>query len=290
MKKTLFELFSKQRKSLWFANAVTIGLLILFVLVIFALEWLAKPAFTPTTLVLSGIIMAVLPSILWLGFFYRQDQLEPEPKGMVWQVFLLGCLLAVAIGIPLVDQIFQPARWLFKSDWVNILGAILVVGFSQEFLKYLSVRFTVYNTAEFDQRIDGVIYATSAGLGFATVLNMHYFISTGGVNLGMGAIRVVVTALAQASFAGITGYFMGKEKLDKAAPWYVPLGLCIAALLNGLFYYFRGILSRPTISASSAMNPWVGFILSVVIAMAVAGALSWLIDRDQSKTFKSQEA
>ncbi len=230
-----------KRKSLWASNLITLVLLGLFLLVCFGIELLVKPVFSPGELLVTGVVMSLVPAILWLAFFYRQDRLEPEPKEMVLEVFVLGGLLAAAIGIPLVNNLFNISIWLFSGFWVNLFGAILVIGFSQEFLKYAAVRFSIYKSSEFDERTDGIIYATAAGLGFATVLNISFVVSSGGVNLGMGAVRIVLTALAQASFAGITGYFLGKDKLDHKPAWWVPVGISLAAVLNGVFNYLWGV-------------------------------------------------
>ncbi len=280
-----------KRKSLWASNWISLALLGLFLLVCFAVEILVQPDFSPGGLLATGVVMSLVPAILWLVFFYRQDRLEPEPKGMVLEVFILGGLLAAAIGIPLVNDAFHISTWLFSGFWVNLLGAIFVIGFSQEFLKYAAVRFSVYPTAEFDERTDGIIYATAAGLGFATVLNISFVVSSGGVNLGMGAVRIVLTALAQASFAGITGYFLGKDKLDRKPAWWVPVGISLAALLNGLFNYVWGVLKRTSLTtAGGVLGSWGGLVLAIFLSVAVTLILSWLIERDMQRTLKLQEA
>ncbi len=250
-----------------------------------------KPTFTQNGLVVTGVVMALVPALLWLTFFYRQDRLEPEPKGMVLQVFILGGLLAAAIGIPLVENVFHISTWLFSGFWVNILGAIFVIGFSQEFLKYAAVRFSIYESSEFDEHTDGIIYATAAGLGFATVLNISFVVSSGGVNLGMGAVRIILTALAQASFAGITGYFLAKDKLDHKPAWWVPAGISLAAVLNGLFNYVWGVLKRTGMTTNgSVLGSWGGLALAILISVAVTVILSWLIERDVKQTLEMQEA
>jgi protease PrsW len=280
----------KGRKSLWLSNISTFLLLALFLLLVFGVEKLIKPEFSPETLLLSGVILSLIPAAIWLVFFYRQDRLEPEPKALILEVFLLGGLLAGSIGIPLVNLYNLPI-WLYDNFWVNLVGAVLVIGFSQEFLKYAAVRFSIFNSAEFDERIDGIIYATAAGLGFATALNITFVVSSGGVNLGMGAIRIVLTALAQASFAGITGYFLGKEKFEKKPVWWMPLGLALAAALNGIFYTLWGTLMRGRISVSGGfVNPWAGLILASVLALGITFILSWLIERDLRKILEAVEA
>lgn len=59
----------RQRSSVWQADIASILLLVLFVLVIFGLEAFLQPQFTPTTLLLTGILMALVPAVIWLTFF-----------------------------------------------------------------------------------------------------------------------------------------------------------------------------------------------------------------------------
>ncbi len=269
------------RKSVWLPNVITFVLLAAFLLFFYGVDSIFKPQFSPGILLAIGTIMAVVPAVLWIAFFYRQDHLEPEPKHMVFSVFLLGGLLAAAVGIPLLQNIYDINAWLYKNLLVDFLGSVLVIGFSQEFLKYAAVRFSVFNSDEFDERTDGIIYSTAAGLGFATVLNIHFIVESGGVFLGNAAMRIVVVALAQASFSGITGYFLGREKLEKRPFWWTPLGVSIAAVLDGLFYFLWGNLTAPTLSTTGAFgNQWIGIFLAILLAAGVAALLSWLIARD----------
>ena len=53
------------------------------------------------------------------------------------------------------------------------------------------MRAIVYATPEFDERMDGIVYGTVAGLGVATLLNLRYMIDNDGVALAPGVIQVV---------------------------------------------------------------------------------------------------
>ncbi len=270
------------RKSVPSSYLVTFIALAVFLSLAFVADWLLKPVFSRLSLVWVGVGMSLIPALIWLFFFYVQDRREPEPKGLVAEVFILGALVAGAVGIPVVTYIFNIAGWMYDSFWVNLAGSILVVGFTQEFLKFAAVRFSIFNSSEFDEHTDGIIYATAAGLGYATALNIDFVISSNGAGLGMAAIRLVLTALAQASFAGITGYFLGREKLEKMPLWWLPVGVCLAAVLNGLFFALWGELSMPSFQNGNALvNPWLGLGLAIVLAVAVMLILSLLIRRDQ---------
>ena len=245
---------------------ITVGAVVLFaavVAIIFNLLNANGVKLEGTGLLVAGIIMAVVPALIWLVAFYMQDRLEPEPKSYVFGVFLLGAILAVGIGQPLIRNVFGVQNWTGNNVLVDILAAILIVGFTQEFLKYAAVRYTVYFTREFDERVDGIIYGAAAGLGYATMVNLQYVANFGGVDPAVGVMRIVTVALAQASLAGITGYFIGIAKFERKGPFWLPLGITIAAVLNGIVSYLLGQVTR---LGGLSFNPWYARVVAVIVA------------------------
>jgi RsiW-degrading membrane proteinase PrsW (M82 family) len=272
-----------ERKHVWRNEFLLIISLIVFVGVVYALDAALKPVFTASSLLLSGIFLALVPAAIWLVFFYLQDRIEPEPKAYIAGVFALGAVLAAAIGVPLVENVFRVSHWIHANTLATIIGGILIVGFTQEFLKYAAVRYSIYHSDEFDEPTDGVIYATAAGLGYATVLNIQFVVSNGGVNLGTGAITMAVVALAQASFSGITGYFLGRAKFESEQIWWMPLGITLAAVFNGLFNWMRGLVVQTNVSLTGAStNIWLGLVLAAVVAFTTTGVVLWLVRRNIS--------
>jgi len=276
-----------ERKHIWRDEFLLIISLIVFVGVVYALDNAFHFALSGSALLFVGVILALVPALIWLVFFYVQDRLEPEPKGYVLAIFALGALLAATIGIPLVENIFRISHWIYTDTLTTIIGGILVIGFVQEFLKYAAVRYSIYNTEEFDEPTDGVIYATAAGLGYATVLNIQFVVSNGGVDIGAGVIRIAVIALAQASFSGITGYFLGRAKFESEPIWWMPLGISLAAVMNGVFNWLRGRVVQTGISLTGAsINPWLGLVLAGVVAFSTMGVVLWLVRRNISSLQK----
>lgn len=268
------------RGSVWRATIASLVAIVLFAAGVALLASLTEPALEGAALVWAGLGLAVIPAVLWMVFFYIQDRLEPEPKRYVLAVALIAALLASAVGIPVVRGLFRVQDWQAQSLVVNLLGSILVVGFVQEFLKWAAVRYSVYLLPEFDERMDGILYGTAAGLGYATMLNINYVVESGGVDLGVGVVRIVVTALAQASFAGITGYFLGRAKFEEEAVWWMPLGLTLAAVLNGLFTVLLGGLTRTRAVVTGQMaTPWYGLVAAAVLAGLTLFVLLALIRR-----------
>ena len=161
----------KQRGAWWQSSIMAIVALIVFVAVVVGLDAALKPDLTGTALILVGVLLAIIPAVLWLVFFYLQDRLEPEPKKEVAKIFIVGLALAGAIGIPLTYQVFHVQEWLYRGPVPLVLGSFFIVGAIEAFIVYAAVRFFIYDSPEFDERTDGIVYATAAGLGYATALN-----------------------------------------------------------------------------------------------------------------------
>ena len=267
-------------RALWAAGLGQVLALLVFVAVVTIIARLLPSALSGGALIAAGVILAIVPALIWLAFFYQQDRLEPEPKTFMLEVFALGILMASAIGIPLVNEFFRINDWLYTDPIAHLLGSILVVGFTQVFLVWAAVRFSVYQSSEFDERVDGIVYATAAGLGFATMLNFNYVVSRGGVELGIGVVRVAITALAFGSISGVLGYFMGQAKFEHTPAYYLPAGVTLAAVLNGLFFWAQDMVTVRGVTST----PFYGLVLAVIIAIALLGLVFWLIRRANAET------
>jgi len=224
----------QNRRGMWLAMLVLIIGLAAFVAGVSFVAPALRTNLQGPWLIVVGLLLAMVPAAVWLSVFYLQDRAEPEPKQFVLGVFVLGILLAAAAGQPLIQDVFGVNKWAGNGLFLQLLVGICVVGITQEFLKYAAVRYSIFRSVEFDERVDGIIYGAAAGLGYATFLNVQYILQNGGVDLGIGAVRIAVIALAHASFAGVTGYFLGRAKFENRGPFWLPAGLLLAAILNGV--------------------------------------------------------
>jgi hypothetical protein len=122
------------------------------------------------------------------------------------------------------------------------------------------------------------------------MLNIHYVVDSGGVDLAAGVLRIVVTAIAQASFAGITGYFLARAKFEDEPVWWLPLGLTTAAVLNGLFTVVRGGVTRVgSAMAGRTATPWYSLVLATFVAGATLVVLIYLIRRANRMTVSGEQ-
>jgi len=273
---------ANHRLSFWTGIVFALLGLLLFVLIFNLVFPTIGDNLSEGALILLGMIFSVVPAGLWLAFFYRLDRQEPEPVEMVFNIFIIGMLLTAALYQPVLQGVFEIDRWLYDHWWSQLFGGILVVGFFEQFLVYATVRYGIFYRPEFDERMDGIIYAIAAGLGFATVLNFIYVIKRGGVDLDIGSMRMVVNALAHASFAGVLGYFIGQTRFEKTPTYYLPLGLTIAATMDGLFFF---ILERSS-TGGLHFNPWTNLIFATIVAVVTLFVVFWLVARDNEETLR----
>jgi RsiW-degrading membrane proteinase PrsW (M82 family) len=231
---------------------------------------------------LAGI-MAGIPAVFWLGFFYLMDRHEPEPKQLVAGVCVLGALIAAPLADFVQSQAVPPValavQGLSPFSLDRVLHAVLVVGLSQEMCKYAVVRYTIYMSREFDEPMDGIVYMMACGTGFAVWVNYHRLSGQNHeVYLSIGAAQAVVTTLAHASFAGLLGYVLGRAKFSRrSAPGrgvLMMLGLLGAAALNGQFT----IVENWVLSSGLAQHPWYGVGYAAISAAAIFGVI-WLVSQ-----------
>lgn len=231
---------------------------------------------------IAAVAFSAVPALLWLAYFYVQDRHEPEPKHYVFGVFLLGGFVAGPLSTFIVGDVMSigDATSLDRFGSDRLLRAFLVVGMAQELCKYAVVRYTIYLSPEFDEPMDGIIYMTAAGIGFATFENVHFFQRLDGeVLLTTAAGHAVITTLAHACFAGVLGYALGRAKFSSAtAPRRgvtLFVGLVVAVALNGQFELLTSVIQ----SGGMKVEPWRGVAYAAGFAAIIFFATSILMRR-----------
>jgi RsiW-degrading membrane proteinase PrsW (M82 family) len=163
----------------------------------------------------------------------QKDSGRPEPPGALRRMAIAGALAVVPVGIVevVVTQIYPSERTLAGA----LFTAFVVAGLVEESAKALCLRLVVWNRPEFDERLDAMVYAAWAGLGFALVENIGYLAAAGrGQYVGMFVARSLFSVPLHASCAAITGYFAARRRFDGTGPG-IAGGLALAVALHGTF-------------------------------------------------------
>jgi len=225
-----------------------------------------------------ALVLVLVPAVLWLGYFYLQDRNEPEPKHYVVGIFLLGAFVAFPVARFLEELTAVPAWSGERLSAHTVFAAIIPLGLAQELAKYVVVRYSVYLSDEFDEPMDGIIYMTAAGIGFACAENLHALAAMGGrIFFAAFAANAVVSTLAHGSIAGVLGYALGIARFSPArrrGPLLL-VALLIAAALNGVF----GLLQVLVRVDGLTVRPWRGVAFAAGFAALVFAGIYVLMRR-----------
>ena len=241
---------------------------------------------SPLGHLLFSAVFSLVPGLLWLYFFYLQDKHEREPHHYLVGVFIAGAALAYGVSVQ-VSRAFDAAHATsLYSPLAQLLTAILVYGVLQELVKFLVVRYTVYNSNEFNEPVDGVVYSIAASLGAASAYNMVYLNGLDAFNLGVVPIRIIEYYLVSAVIGGLLGYFLGRAKFEPtSANRHQLTGFGIAIVLNGLYNFFADRLH------GLSHNLWNELIFTVAFVVVLFAVMFFLLQKSLAKSpFQQQTA
>jgi len=121
------------------------------------------------TAIALALLSGILPALLWLWFWLREDNLHPEPRSRVAKTFFAG-MLSVVIVLPI--QIY-----ISNVTGKGTSEQYLLWAFTEEFLKFAVAFLVALSTDIMDEPIDAVIYMITASLGFAAVENTLFILN-----------------------------------------------------------------------------------------------------------------
>jgi RsiW-degrading membrane proteinase PrsW (M82 family) len=191
------------------------------------------------------LLLSFSPGLFWLWYFYQKDKLEPEPKWLIIRTFLFGMIAVFPAGF---------LEWI-AVEYINgvsaALNIIILAPIIEELCKYFSVRYTVYLHDEFDEPMDGIVYAAAAALGFASLENLGYVLSVywiedpeidalyhTGMVVGVSATRAVLSVPGHVLFSAMWGYALGVTKCiiyPRRTNAYISTGVVLSIILHSVF-------------------------------------------------------
>ena len=255
----------------WLAGlGMVVGLAVLSLL----LSWIPGAVLSGLPLlarVIIAIILAVVPAILWLVIFMRQDRLEPEPRGYVFGLYVLGIVVGAGVLMPVVNFL-QFATW---GSGNNAVLAGLIEGVLIGVLVYVSVRTTVMPTAEFDERVDGMIYAIAAALGMATAEGISLVMSRDIRSLAAVAQIATIDTIIFVAVGIVVGYVMGMIRPGQSSGWFMVAGLMGSGVVWVGHDWVRQLLVRSLVNEISLVR----IVPSILVLVVVFGLFTWLLNR-----------
>ncbi|MCB4797332.1 PrsW family intramembrane metalloprotease [Neotamlana laminarinivorans] len=206
------------------------------------------------------LLLAVAPIFIIIIYIYTRDLYEKEPKKLLAICFMLGAIVSIIITSILYYffDIFLPLTNAL-SVIQQFVKAFLVVGLTEEFSKYIIVRYYAQKKRDFNEPFDGIVYAVMVSMGFAATENIFYVIENG---YQTAILRAFTAVPAHATFGVLMGYFMGKAKFSKNRIILNLSGLLLAIIFHGAYDFFLFIDFIPGIWIGAFISLFIGLVLS----------------------------
>jgi len=217
-------------------------------------------------------------------YIYRQDKYQKEPIKSLVKAFIGGIL-----AIPLTILIVSVINSLWVSNTV-FYSAFCEAGIPEEFSKFIIFMALIWWDKNFDEYMDGIVYATFIGLGFACIENIMYVFSASSESIqsgiSTGVIRALLSVPGHFLFGVIMGYFLSLAKFKGSNRLlYMLSGLLLAMLAHGLFDWILMIAS---------IMPAIGGIIYLVFLWADIKlwkiGLKYIRKQQENSRLQSEEA
>lgn len=185
-----------------------------------------------STTIFYALLGGVLPALIWLTFWLREDGKRPEPRGLIMGTFLLG-MLSVLVVIPfqvIVNRAFPAA----------LIVPFLIWAMLEELFKLAAAYFGGLRTKDDDEPIDPLIYMITAALGFAAMENTLYLLrpildlDLAG-SLLTGNLRFIGASVLHAVSSAIIGIALGLSFYKKRRTVFVLGAFALAVLYHTAF-------------------------------------------------------
>lgn len=207
------------------------------------------------------LLAGVVPPLIWLWFWLKEDKKRPEPRKLLVTSFFFGALVVLFV-IPIqgiAAHLFEPGLVLLLT-WATI----------EELAKFGVAFFVDLRKKTYDEPIDAMVYLITVALGFAAFENVLFLlksVSEGGIQVSLvtSMMRFIGASLlhvfSSATFGGIVALGYCKTRRQKLV--YYIVGLLAASALHTLFNFF--IMNEVVTSGSGNVLAvfamlWVGII------------------------------
>jgi RsiW-degrading membrane proteinase PrsW (M82 family) len=210
--------------------------------------------------IIKLLVLALAPVFAIIIYVYFKDKYEKEPLHLLFKCFFWGVLSIIPA---LLLEILAGKLSIFTgTDFHSVaLYAFVGVGLSEEFSKFIFLRFFAFKNKNFNEPFDGIIYAVMISMGFAATENILYVMEGGST---VAWLRMFTAVPAHAAFAVLMGYYVGKARFSESNRFLLLFnGLLIAVVFHGAYDLFLMLKDYSGLVIFSFITLVTGIILSI---------------------------
>jgi RsiW-degrading membrane proteinase PrsW (M82 family) len=183
-------------------------------------------------------LSGALPALVAMWIVDRLDAKRPEPPRTRRLVTIFGCvsvLPALIIEVSLLGSVGRAVPPLGTYQGASFHAFVIAAGV-EEACKILVVYWVVWKRPEFDERMDGIVYASRAGLGFAAVENVMYLLQQVDIadQMTVWIERALLAVPGHAMWTGMIGAMAARRRFDGTGLGLVG-GYLLAVAFHGAY-------------------------------------------------------
>jgi RsiW-degrading membrane proteinase PrsW (M82 family) len=159
------------------------------------------------------VAAAIAPALLLLWLVVAADS-RPEPPRVVGAAFILGALSIFVLRyitgwlVPHIPVTHHP--WLAVDE-----TALFIARIPEETLKIFIIAIIAFRVRAFDEPMDGVVYGTAVGLGFAAHENLGYLTHADDWQT-LAIVRGLLTVPFHGALGAIAGAYIASARFGGA--------------------------------------------------------------------------
>ncbi|MCX6715802.1 MAG: PrsW family intramembrane metalloprotease [Candidatus Taylorbacteria bacterium] len=181
----------------------------------------------------GALLVGLIPSLLWLFFWMREDADQPEPRSL-----LAGCFFA---------GMFTVVVAIFAEQYIGVIVNDISLKYTlwsgiEEIFKFAAVALVALFTRHNDEPIDAMVYCIAVALGFAALENALFVmapLSHGELATSIihGNLRSIGATLVHVVSSAIIGFSLGLTFYRGHAMKFLSLviGLIVAVAIHTSF-------------------------------------------------------
>jgi len=208
------------------------------------------------------VLAGVIPSLIWLWFWLREDNLQPEPRWLLVATFFGGVLSVIAALF--VEK--------FISDMVTDFPMrYLLWAAAEEILKFTAVAMIALHSRHNDEPIDAMIYCIVTALGFAAIENTLFIFGplTGG-QIAQGIVtdsmRFIGATLVHIVSSATVGFALGFTFYRGRIAKFIALILGLSAAIALHAGFNLSIMNATTIETLKTFTwVWAAVVILIIL-------------------------
>lgn len=239
------------------------------------------------------IVAIALPTLIYIRIVHGIDRYEKEPLRYVMAAFLWGAIPAVILGLILELILAIPVEALLGEGLASqFVQTGVIAPTVEEIVKAIALLLLfLWRRHEFDGWVDGIVYGSTVGFGFAFVENIFYIMGaeTWSDWLALFFLRVIVFGFMHGFWTSLTGIGLGMARNSHRSlvQWGAPL-LGLAAAIFGHLLHNGSLVLADSTSGATILVAGINYLILIVLLIGL-GLVAARHDSDTLRTYLRDE-